>query len=109
MPARIKALDYIRVIATLAVIAIHVSSTYTLSNDIAYIINQSMRFAIPVFFILSGAAIFYSHYEKGRINYMVFVRKRFVKIVVPFILWTLIYLIYDAKNDISQVLSARFG
>lgn len=103
MQERLKELDFIRCIATIAVLLIHVTSTYILDNDITYVINQSMRFAIPVFIILSGASIYYSNLNKDNISYFNFIKKRVIKIFVPYMLWTIIYIFYEVRHDLGIV------
>ena len=59
---RRPALDFLRVLAMLAVILIHVTSTYIaaeshitfLGMNLALFLNQAARFCVPLFLFLSG-------------------------------------------------------
>lgn len=50
------------------------------------------KFAVPAFVFATGAALFYNYYD--RLDYPKFIRKRFVDILIPYFLWTLIYNVY---------------
>lgn len=59
---KIASLELGRVIAMLAIIALHCQlfTTYWFLDDepwVAYLFNQSTRFAVPLFFLISGYLI----------------------------------------------------
>ena len=87
----------LRVFATLTVIMLH-----TASNGVSHfgsmpqqswwicnIFNTFGRFGVPVFVILSGYLLL-DRYD----NLENFLKKRFVRIFVPFLIWLFIYMIY---------------
>ncbi len=108
MRERICTFDFIRIIACFAVILIHITSVYVPINNFAYIINQMMRFAIPIFIILSGASIYYSESEKEEIGFVSFVVNRIKKVLIPYTLWTLSYMLYDYIENINGIFSREF-
>lgn len=55
---------------------------------IAKIITQ---FAVPCFFMISGAMLISDSYE---ISYIDFIKRRFLKIIVPFLMWSFLYYAY---------------
>jgi len=100
--------DNLRVIATIAVIGIHVSSDYvpygggTISAYEFWVGNifcSLSRFAVPIFVMLSGALLLSKDYGIGA-----FLKKRLFRLVLPFIFWSLAYisksLIFDYKGGL---------
>ena len=95
-----------RAIAILAVILIH-TTTRTLEathyNLTSYpwtlLLNQVSRFAVPLFFLISGFVLELS--SVNEISYFTFLKKRFTKIVIPYIFWSLIYyyFVYNQNHD----------
>jgi len=99
--------DLLRVIAMIAVIAIHVSDIWIggFSNMIsegfspdalvhpfaACIQNTLPRFAVPCFLMLSGAFIISNPENK---HYAYFYRKSFLKIGIPSLIFTVLYFFY---------------
>jgi surface polysaccharide O-acyltransferase-like enzyme len=95
----------LRVLATLTVIMLH-----TASNGIAHygsmpaqswwicnIFNTFGRFAVPVFVLLSGYLLLdrYNNLEE-------FLRKRFVRIFIPFLIWLFIYMVYGTFRGFGR-------
>ncbi len=54
------------------------------------IYNSMMRMAVPLFFMASGALVLNSKQE----NLSIFFKKRLLKVVIPLIAWSLIYIIF---------------
>ncbi len=90
------AIDILRIISICAVVLIH-TSTKTIAasnNDIVNIpwslfLNQSMRFAVPLFFMISGFVLTISHSYNA--HYGMYVKKRLGRIVLPYVTWSIIY------------------
>jgi surface polysaccharide O-acyltransferase-like enzyme len=90
--------DDLRAFATIAVILLHVSAPVVfrygvVSNRdwwIANVIDSSVRFCVPVFLMLTGALILPRTYELAD-----FLKKRMSRIVLPFVFWSLIYILYN--------------
>lgn len=89
-------IDFLRALAALAVIAIHVLGPFRyLYGEIpdsqwlaAAGINSLSRWAVPVFMMISGALLLSSEQDFNCRHYL---RKRLSKVVIPFLGWTLIY------------------
>ncbi|MFT9370927.1 acyltransferase [Paenibacillus polymyxa] len=47
------------------------------------------KFAVPVFVFITGMVLFYNY--DGALKYGTFLRKRFMDIIVPYIIWSLLY------------------
>jgi len=87
-------IDNLRAVATIAVIGIHVSSDYVPAEGtipmtdfwIGNVFDSLSRFAVPVFVMISGALLLSKDESTG-----VFLKKRFIRLLLPFIFWSLIY------------------
>lgn len=93
MKERLQGFDILRVVATFSVIGIHITVLYVLNLPAAYMANQVVRFAVPMFIILSGFLLYFADFGKDFISPGLFYRKRIGKIVRPYIIWTLLYTI----------------
>ncbi len=86
--------DNIRVVATVGVIFLHIAATILpdfnhagLSNWwVANIYNSSVRFCVPLFVMLTGALLIPKEYRLKD-----FLKKKLVRIVLPFMFWSVIY------------------
>jgi len=106
MKQYVRSIDTLRILSILAVIAVH-TTTRTLEAakfdlvgfPLSIFINQMARFAVPLFFIISGFVLEIAY--QGGINYFDYFKKRFVKIAAPFVIWSLIYylFVYTGNND----------
>jgi len=90
-------LDYMRFIACLAVMAVHISVTGvteyingSFPQIVMMIINRSLKFTTPVFIFLSGVTSFYS-YRKKEFKYFAFLKKRLPKVLVAYFIWCIVY------------------
>lgn len=114
-------IDLSRFIATLAVVYIHSSALWNFDKfSLVQIFNSLSRFALPTFFFLSGYSLTLADMSKKRIfSLKNFLTYRSRKILMPFIIWAIIYefelyLMYDffkvqtqnefAKFDIKSVI-----
>ena len=103
--ANIQFLDTLRALATLGVIIIHVTTpvlkmTYGKNMEFWWIgnsIDSCVRFVIAMFLMLSGATMLGKTYKLGE-----FYRKRFMRVLIPFLFWSAIYCIY-----LWQILPAK--
>ncbi len=90
------ALDFVRVMAMFSVILLHTSSGFVFGESsvtlrglsLAYLINQAVRYCVPLFFMISGLSLALSAHET---SYGGFLRGRAKKIVLPYLFWTLLY------------------
>ncbi len=90
-------LDFVRWIATIAVITIHVAAPYIyqygsipmLNWNFYNFIDSLTRFAVPFFVMLSGALLL-----NRKDSLKDFLLKRFSRVLIPFLFWTIVYSIY---------------
>lgn len=94
---RVVYYDVLTVISAVAVVAMHVNSAYwnyrpTHTWILNLFIEKTMKFAVPVFFMISGATLM-----DYRIRYSTktYVKKRVHRTLVPFILWSIIGLLFS--------------
>lgn len=89
-------LDLLRIIAICAVVAIH-TTTRTLEAShfdlvklpLTLFLNQAFRFAVPMFFMISGFVLELTY--KFHKNYALYLKKRVQRIFVPYVFWSAIY------------------
>lgn len=90
------AIDLLRIIAILAVVLVH-TTTRTLEVSHYYLdqipftlfLNQIARFAVPLFFLISGFVLELNY--PFHANYLTYLKKRFNKILIPYVFWSAIY------------------
>ena len=102
--------DLIRIIAIFAVVAIHVDNFGFSWNKISWIdwwmsnvYNAMIRFAVPILFILSGYLLL-DKQEDDRI----FFSKRFSKVVIPLVAWSMIYMVFANNYNIFSIFTVDF-
>jgi probable poly-beta-1,6-N-acetyl-D-glucosamine export protein len=100
------AVDALRVISILAVIAIHTTTRtlevthFDLSHTLwTLYLNQAARFAVPLFFMISGFVLelSYSHHS-GFLSYL---KNRISRLFIPYLVWSAVYyfFIYTHHSD----------
>ncbi|MGO4918552.1 acyltransferase [Maribacter spongiicola] len=97
-------IDILRSIAAIQVVIIHIT-TYYINNDFnginsglsfwtANILDSFCRISVPLFVLISGK------YLLGkRESYIIFFKKRGSRILIPTIIWTLIYITYRIAQN----------
>ena len=110
---RIDETNIIRGIACLAVVLVHITANpaSTLNagsiNSIIFILlNRAAKFTTPTFIFLSGLTLFYS-YERRDLIYGKFLKKRFSATLIPYLIWSVVYLLYFYFQGI-YTLSPKF-
>ncbi len=117
---RHKDLDWVRTVSAACVVLLHTSSIYVhrysrltiLGVTPALLMNQITRFAVPVFFLLSGLGLGIS---KRPMKLPDFWLCRLRKLAVPYILWSLFYYLLDGYEKLAgargfpQVSAPVFG
>ncbi|HKC05177.1 MAG TPA: acyltransferase [Patescibacteria group bacterium] len=102
----VKALDAMRAIAISAVVLAHTTTrTIEASKDNlaafpwTLFLNQIARFAVPLFFMVSGFSLELNYPNHS--NYFSFLKKRLGKIFIPYVFWSAIYyfFIYNQNHD----------
>ncbi len=100
--------DNLRGICMLGVIAIHAGSfvmdSGTASVHIFMFMEILSRYSVPAFFFISGYGLFYTYSLEKPLAYWPFIKKRLTSIGVPYIIWSLFYLVaYDhTYHDIQN-------
>ncbi|MMZ50532.1 putative poly-beta-1,6-N-acetyl-D-glucosamine export protein [compost metagenome] len=102
MKQRLYKFDDIRAFAALSVIAIHATAPYVTEEIIGFVWNQLMRYAVPLFIILSGFLLYYADRKKGTVHYGQFMRKRLTKIFIPYVIWTIVYTLFKMREEIAD-------
>lgn len=110
---RIHALDFVRVVSMLSVILLHTSSAYIFSEaqvtffgqPLAFVINQGVRYCVPLFFLVSGLSLELSY--RGQ-SYGGFLKKRLNKIIVPYLFWTALYYWHSLETFSVRELGETF-
>lgn len=93
----IQWLDTLRALATIGVVLVHVSSplvnmTYGKNMEFWWygnITDSIVRYAVPLFLMLSGATLLNKEYEL-----MDFYKRRITRVLFPFLFWLIAYFIY---------------
>ncbi len=108
MNARNRQLDFMKVVAALAVVCLHVSAeVVTKAPDVASsswqignLIDSYSRWCVPVFVMISGALLLTNPNGQTAIE---FYKKRLNRLLTPLIFWSLFYIILTARlnNDFS--------
>lgn len=98
MTERNKTIDKLRGICMLGVLGIHTGSLVLMSvnpNLHLYMLLEILsRYSVPAFFFISGYGLF-CHYKPGtEIKYRQFIKKRFQSSGVPYLSWSLFYMVY---------------
>ncbi|OIU69795.1 acyltransferase [Rossellomorea aquimaris] len=90
-------LNFIRAIACLLVVMVHVTARNYHMNDQTFnwatlFLNQVTRVGTPMFAIISGFLLYNQAINRGfQLNR--FVSSRFTKVVIPFLVWSFVYLL----------------
>jgi surface polysaccharide O-acyltransferase-like enzyme len=101
-PQNIDWISNLRLIALYAVIILHTTSLLLMQHGkvpmadwlTADFLNALVRFAVPVFVMITGALSLHREYEIGS-----FLKKRLSRVIVPFLFWSLIYIGYSWYNE----------
>lgn len=110
---RLMGLDFLRAFLMLLVIIGHVTSTYLdaesgvsfLGMNLAFFLNQSGRFSVPLFILLSGFSLELRAKEE---SYLSFLKGRAIHILPPYVAWLLLYELSNCGFDLKAWL-VRLG
>ena len=105
-------IDALRVLSILAVILIHTStkSLQSINHDVSIapltlFLNQASRFAVPLFFLISGFVL-ELNYNKSY-SYVEFFKKRASRVLLPFISWSLIYALIGGGFSFENIVLGK--
>jgi surface polysaccharide O-acyltransferase-like enzyme len=101
MSSNISWISNLRFLATIAVITLHTSAVLLANYGkvplahwfVADFFNALVRFAVPVFVMVTGALTLSKHYHLSD-----FLRKRLVRLITPFLFWSIVYICYSWYN-----------
>lgn len=98
---RLYEVDILRGMTFLAIVVQHVLAVFLYSPRlttadalVSAIVLVFIRYAVPMFILITGLVLFYNHGE-GDFHYGTFLRKRFTQIFIPYAIWTLIYYLWS--------------
>ncbi|MEI8216794.1 MAG: acyltransferase [Eubacteriales bacterium] len=103
MSKKIYTLDIYKALAAFMVILIHVTATpvvtLTSGNTLTLLlaINRFAKPSVPMFIFASGMSLFYVYKDKN-LDYFKFLRKRFMRILVPYLFFCIIYYAYYVSS-----------
>lgn len=94
-------IDLLKMVAAFSVIILHVSVPLTIdvSNtdifQVGVFYNSFVRFSVPIFVMVSGVLLLSKHQDLG-----LFLKKRFSRIIYPFLFWSIIYLLIKINYNL---------
>ena len=108
--ARLPEIDFLRCLSMLAVITIHVTSTYLhgesrvliLGMNLSFLLNQAARFSVPMFLLLSGFSLGLAGDPPPR---RPFWKKKALQTLPPYLLWTGIYTLSNVDFHLPDLAS----
>jgi len=88
----------LRVVATLCVVLLHVASSVLYKYNevpnshwwVGNVYDSFARFSVPLFLMITGALLLGNQH-----SYPIFLKRKVIRILLPFAFWTAIYIIYN--------------
>ena len=98
--ARVSAVEAIRGISMMGVIGIHIGAEYLANPSpnihLVALFDIGTRFSVPIFFFISAFGLFYGQSPSAPFSYRDFLVRRGRAVMLPYLVWSLFYLIHDA-------------
>ena len=95
----LNSIEYIRGVSMLGVVAIHIGAQYLMNPTpnlhLIAILEIASRFSVPIFFFISAFGLFYKIDLAAPFEYGKFLRRRFKAVLLPYLLWSALYMIHD--------------
>ena len=95
----LESIEHIRGLSMLGVVAIHTGSQYLLNPTpnvhLVALFEVVSRFSVPIFFFVSAFGLFYRMNLTEPFEYGKFLRRRFKAVLIPYLLWSTLYLVHD--------------
>lgn len=111
-------IEIMRGIAIIAVVMIHLTGlpvrTFpagSLSHTLYAVLNSFVQFAVPAFIFISALVLAYGARKRGVIDWKQFYLKRWWQVVVPYLVWTVIYVVYrvvTTSSGLYEVQSVKY-
>lgn len=98
MVQRLKQITYLRAFAAISIVLIHATSGYVNTVPLGVILNQFPRYGSPVFVMMSGFILYHIELKRPSRSYMEFFRHRFLKVFIPYAIWTILYSTFTMRN-----------
>ena len=99
-PARVSAVEAIRGISMMGVIGIHIGAEYLANPSpnlhLVALFDIGTRFSVPIFFFISAFGLLYGQSLSAPFSYRDFLVRRGRAVMIPYLIWSLLYLIHDA-------------
>ena len=108
MVQRIKEITYLRAFAALSIVLIHTTSLYVNSGIVGAVANQFPRYGSPIFVMISGFILYHIELSRPSPAYAHFFKHRFLKVAIPYLIWTIIYSTYSMRGQILDLSSIDF-
>ncbi|MFF2885734.1 acyltransferase [Paenibacillus sp. NPDC057967] len=98
--SRLSEIDLVRAIAIIGVLAVHATSfstvemlAYPNSYPVYNFINIFLKFGTPVFIFLSSFVLFLNYYHRplSKETILLFYKKRWIHIIIPYLVFSTIY------------------
>jgi probable poly-beta-1,6-N-acetyl-D-glucosamine export protein len=94
-------LNFVRAIACLLVVMVHVTARNYHMNDQTFnwatmFLNQVSRLGTPLFAIISGFLLYNQAINNRGFQINRFVSSRFTKVVIPFVVWSFVYMMINS-------------
>lgn len=107
MNKKIKYISLLNILSCYAVVQLHTNSCFWIFSKDRYwltanIIESVFYFAVPIFFMISGATLIDYRDKYDTKSYM---KKRIKKAFIPFMIWSLIGLLYIILKDQNVILN----
>ncbi|MFZ3171369.1 MAG: acyltransferase [Carboxydocellales bacterium] len=98
MNQRLKEITYLRAFAALSIILVHASSGYVNTGPLCTLVNQLPRYGTPIFVMMSGFILYHVELIRPSPSYWLFFKHRFLKVAIPYLIWTVIYSTYSMRG-----------
>ena len=96
MKVRLPYFDVLRAIAIIGVVTIHVigigytNEKFSINYNLSIVLRQLVNFSVPLFLFISG--YFMSKVIlKSKNDYFSYLKKQIPRVLIPFIVWSVIY------------------
>jgi len=103
---RIEFLDRLRGVAICMVVAIHATEYTDISGQAKAFLLSCFGIAVPSFFMVDGY-LFCASFKSRKFDYRVYLTKSCVRLLVPWVVFTVIYVAFRAALEYSNVLPVR--
>jgi len=103
-------IDVLRIVSILAVILIHtttrtleITHSNLIETQFTFFLNQISRFAVPLFFMISGFVLELNYPFHS--NPIVYLRRRITRIFIPYLFWSAFYIIFIYPQPLTNYFS----